>query len=124
LGNRLQSANYPPVGAGRHEYDKVHNYVLIVNDFSAIRNSQLIFSGVMEFHDIALRGIEDRFKPVILIQILASKTGALLAENGVAQYLLGVTSESPLEGIQAVDVKGLRKTGPGEAIISQDSALR
>src|SRR5882757_7936767 len=96
LWHCLQLSNHPTIGARRHQYYVVHDDVLVMNDFSAIGNPQLILCGIVQFHDVALWRVKHRFQSVALVHILPAEAGVLLADNRLPEQLLRRSCERPL----------------------------
>src|SRR6202020_585191 len=81
----LKMPNYPAVSARSHEDYVAHDNMLVVDDFSAIENLQLIVGGVVQFHNVAFGGIEHGFHMMILSDIPLAETRPLLAKDGLPQ---------------------------------------
>src|SRR5258708_11544952 len=123
LRHGLQLPNYPTIGARCHEDDKVHDDMLIVDNLSAIGDLQLILSGIVQLHDIAFRGIEHRFQPVILIYMPLAEAGVLLCVYSLKQLLFCVSRKRPLQRIRGIELESLSHTRPCETIVAKDPLL-
>jgi hypothetical protein len=124
LRNRLELANHPVIGTGRHEHNEVLNDVLLADNFSAIEKLKLIFGRVVQLHHVALRRIEHGSQFVILCGIALAQAGAALAQNSFSQACFRVSGERAFQGINRIVLQSLRHTVPRKAVITENSVFR
>jgi hypothetical protein len=123
LGHGLQLPNHPTIGSGRHEDDKVHDDMLIVDDLSSIRNLELILGGIVQLHDIAFRRVKHHLQPVTLICVSLPDAGVLLFGYSLEKFLLCLACERALQRISGAELESLNHTRPCETIVAKDPLL-
>src|SRR6476620_6109277 len=78
LRDCLELANYPPVRAGGHQYDIVHDRMFIVDGLAAIMDFKVVLGRVVQFDHVSYWRIKNGIEFMVLVQVVRGDPAALL----------------------------------------------
>ena len=123
LWHGLELPDDPALCSGNHQYDIVHDGMLIVDGLAAVENLQIVLGGVVQFDDVTFRRIEYRVYFVILVEISRSQTSMPLVLHSIFQPLVCCRFKQAVQRRGGVRFQGLRQICPGEFVVAKDGAF-